>query len=63
MTNETTASTSTENTLKTVLPVEDVEPHEVAPGILRRKLPATAYARGPRTETGARMLGISMMNA
>ncbi|MFE6001377.1 anti-sigma factor [Streptomyces sp. NPDC056454] len=94
---------------------EDVEPHEVAPGTLRRKLPATAYARGwligfaagtewpetdehpteeryfvisgevidggerhgpeshvvfapgseyrPRTETGARMPGISMLSA
>ncbi|MFF3814747.1 amidase family protein [Streptomyces bacillaris] len=113
MSNET--PTGTDNTLKTVIHVEDVEPHEVAPGILRRKLPATSYARGwlidfaagtewpeidehdteeryfvisgevidggerhgpgtyvifapgskhrPRTETGARMLGISLMDA
>ncbi|RPK94522.1 cupin domain-containing protein [Streptomyces sp. ADI98-10] len=32
--------------LKTVVQVDDVEPHEVAPGILRRRLPGTAYARG-----------------
>ncbi|CAM5650742.1 MULTISPECIES: cupin domain-containing protein [Streptomyces] len=115
MSNETPSSISTKNTLKTVINVEDVEPHEVVPGILRRRLPATDYARGwlidfaagtewpevdehateeryfvisgevidggerhgpgsyvvfapgsehrPRTETGARMLGISMMNA
>ncbi|MEU3321332.1 cupin domain-containing protein [Streptomyces sp. NPDC006785] len=101
--------------LKTVVQVDDVEPHEVAPGIWRRRLPGTAYARGwlidfapgtqwpetdehateeryfvlsgevidggerhgpgayvvfapgsehrPRTETGARMLGISLMSA
>ncbi|MYT97279.1 MULTISPECIES: cupin domain-containing protein [Streptomyces] len=113
MSNET--PTGADNTLKTVVHVEDVEPHEVAPGILRRKLPATSYARGwlidfaagtewpevdehdteeryfvisgevidggerhgpgtyvifapgsthrPRTETGARMLGISLMDA
>ncbi|MFD4028471.1 cupin domain-containing protein [Streptomyces sp. NPDC058576] len=100
---------------KTVVQVDDVEPHEVAPGIWRRRLPGTAYARGwlidfspgtewpevdehpteeryfvlsgevidggerhgpgayvvfapgsehrPRTETGARMLGISLMTA
>ncbi|MFI1226951.1 MULTISPECIES: cupin domain-containing protein [unclassified Streptomyces] len=105
----------TASTLKTVLHIDDVEPHEVAPGILRRRLPGTAYARGwlidfaagaewpeidrhpteeryfvltgevidggerhgpgtyvvfapgsehrPRTETGARMLGISLMAA
>ncbi|OCC11394.1 cupin domain-containing protein [Streptomyces sp. PTY087I2] len=101
--------------LKTVVQVDDVEAHEVAPGIVRRRLPATAYARGwlidfaagtewpevdqhateeryfvlsgevidggerhgpgayvvfapgsehrPRTEKGARMLGISLMSA
>ncbi|MFF4946350.1 cupin domain-containing protein [Streptomyces rubiginosohelvolus] len=101
--------------LKTVVQVDDVEAHEVAPGIMRRRLPATAYARGwlidfaagtewpevdehtteeryfvlsgevidggerhgpgayvvfapgsehrPRTEKGARMLGVSLMSA
>ncbi|MFE6702222.1 cupin domain-containing protein [Streptomyces sp. NPDC057718] len=108
-------SASKVGALKTVVQVDDVEPHEVAPGIWRRRLPATAYARGwlidfaagtewpeidehsteeryfvlsgevidggerhgpgayvvfapgsehrPRTETGARMLGISLMRA
>lgn len=99
--------------LKTVVHTDDVTPHEVVPGILRRRLPGTAYARGwliefaagtewpevdvhtgeeryyvlsgeviegeerhgpgtyvvfaagsehrPRTDTGARMLGISLL--
>ncbi|NEB40174.1 cupin domain-containing protein [Streptomyces sp. SID14515] len=107
--------TNTADALKTVVQVDDVEAHEVAPGILRRRLPGTEYARGwlidfaagtewpevdehrteeryfvlsgevidggerhgpgsyvvfapgsehrPRTETGARMLGISLMTA
>ncbi|MFD0424197.1 cupin domain-containing protein [Streptomyces parvus] len=109
------ASAPGEDPLKTVVQVDDVEAHEVAPGIWRRRLPATAYARGwlidfaagtewpevdehateeryfvlsgevidggerhgpgayvvfapgsehrPRTEKGARMLGISLMSA
>lgn len=110
-----TPRTSRAGTLKTVVHVDDVDPHEVVPGILRRGLPRTEYARGwlidfaagsewpeidehqteeryfvlsgevidggerhgpgtyvvfapgsehrPRTETGARMLGISLMTA
>ncbi|MEU3051868.1 cupin domain-containing protein [Streptomyces griseus] len=109
------AGTDAADPLKTVVQVDDVEAHEVAPGIWRRGLPGTAYARGwlidfaagtewpevdehrteeryfvlsgevidggerhgpgayvvfapgsehrPRTETGARMLGISLMTA
>ncbi|MFF3688858.1 cupin domain-containing protein [Streptomyces sp. NPDC002187] len=100
------------NALMTVVHVDEVVPHEVVPGIVRRRLPATDHARGwlidfaagtewpevdvhtgeeryyvlsgeviegedrygpgtyvvfaagsrhrPRTETGARMLGISL---
>ncbi|MFF1696465.1 cupin domain-containing protein [Streptomyces sp. NPDC058257] len=100
--------------LKTVVQVDDVEPQEVAPGIVRRRLQRTQYARGwlidfaagtewpetdvhateeryfvvsgevidggerhgpgsyvvfapgsrhrPRTESGARMLGITVLN-
>ncbi|MFG2291916.1 cupin domain-containing protein [Streptomyces sp. NPDC048603] len=100
--------------LKTVVHVDEITPHEVAPGIIRRRLPATRHARGwvidfaagtewpevdvhpaeeryyvlsgeviegeerhgpgtyvvfaagsrhrPRTETGARMLGISLLH-
>ncbi|MCI4041886.1 cupin domain-containing protein [Streptomyces sp. TRM75563] len=114
-TDTVTARTDAADPLKTVVQVDDVEAHEVAPGIRRRGLPATAYARGwlidfaagaewpevdehrteeryfvlsgevidggerhgpgvyvvfapgsehrPRTETGARMLGISLMTA
>ncbi|MFD3416916.1 cupin domain-containing protein [Streptomyces decoyicus] len=31
---------------KTVVHIDDVAPQEVAPGIVRRRLPATPYARG-----------------
>ncbi|MFF0337797.1 cupin domain-containing protein [Streptomyces fimicarius] len=114
-TDAATTPTDAAGPLKTVVQVDEVEAHEVAPGIWRRRLPGTAYARGwlidfaagtewpevdehrteeryfvlsgevidggerhgpgtyvvfapgsahrPRTETGARMLGISLMSA
>ncbi|WP_411084585.1 cupin domain-containing protein [Streptomyces sp. cmx-18-6] len=113
MTNDT--QTNAETLLKTVVHIDDVEAHQVVPGIVRRRLPGTDYARGwlidfaagtewpevdhhlteeryyvlsgevidggerhgpgtyvvfapgsehrPSTETGARMLGISLMEA